>query len=73
MACFDRLKLVARGPSLGGVESLASLPAHTTHASLSPEERAAEGIAEGHMRISVGLEGGQRILEDLRQAMDIAR
>jgi methionine-gamma-lyase len=71
MRCFDRLQLVARGPSLGSVESLASLPAYTTHAALSPEERAAEGIAEGHMRISVGLEGGERILADLRQALGL--
>ncbi len=72
MRCFDRLRLVARGPSLGGVESLASLPAHTTHASLSPEERAAEGIAEGHMRVSVGLEGAELIMADLRQALGLS-
>lgn len=68
MRCFDRLQVVARAPSFGGVESLASLPAHTTHAGLSPKERAAQGIMEGHVRVSVGLEGADRVLADLLQA-----
>lgn len=66
---FDRLRLVARAPSLGGVESLASLPAHSTHAGLTPEERAARGIAPGLVRVSVGLEGADRIVADLLQAL----
>jgi cystathionine beta-lyase/cystathionine gamma-synthase len=66
---FDSLSLVARAPSLGGVESLASLPAHSTHAGLSPEERASRGIAAGLVRVSVGLEGADRIAADLLQAL----
>lgn len=68
-AAFDRLQLVARAPSLGGVESLASLPAYTTHAALSPEQRRAAGIPDGLLRISVGIEGTAAILHDLRQAL----
>lgn len=68
-AVFDRLQLVARAPSLGGVESLASLPAFTTHASLTPEQRATAGIPEGLIRIAVGLEGGEAILADVRAAL----
>ena len=66
---FDRLRHIARAPSLGGVESLATLPAFTTHAALSPAQRAAAGIADGLLRIAVGLEGAEVLLEDLRQAL----
>ena len=68
-AVFDALHLVARGPSLGSVESLASLPAYTTHAPLSPEERQAAGIPDGLLRISVGLEGAAAIAADIEQAV----
>jgi cystathionine beta-lyase/cystathionine gamma-synthase len=64
-AVFDRLRVIARAPSLGGIESLATLPAYTTHAPLSPEQRAEAGIADGLMRLSVGLEGADVLLEDL--------
>jgi cystathionine gamma-synthase len=66
---FDRLQRIARAPSLGGIESLATLPAFTTHAALSPAQRAAAGIPEGLMRVSVGLEGADVLLADLRTAL----
>jgi len=66
---FDALEVVAKAPSLGGVESLASLPCFTTHAAVPPEERQQAGIGNGMIRISVGLEGAERILLDLRQAL----
>jgi len=66
---FDRLRRIAKAPSLGGVESLATLPAFTTHAGLSPAERARAGIPDGLMRIAVGLEGVDVLLADLRQAI----
>ena len=68
-AVFDRLELIARAPSLGSVESLASLPSFTTHAPLSAEERRRAGIAEGLVRIAVGLEGADALLTDLRRAI----
>lgn len=68
-AVFDGLKVVAKGPSLGGVESLASLPCFTTHAAVPPEERLQAGIGDGMIRVSVGLEGAARILRDLLQAL----
>ena len=68
-AVFDRLQLIARAPSLGSVESLASLPSFTTHAALSAEERQRAGIAEGLVRIAVGLEGAEELLADLRRAI----
>ncbi len=68
-AAFDRLRHIARAASLGGVETLATLPAFTTHAALSAAERARAGIADGLMRIAVGLEGADVLLADLRQAI----
>ncbi len=66
---YDRLRRIARAPSLGGVESLATLPAFTTHAALSPAQRARAGIPDGLMRIAVGLEGADALLDDVRQAL----
>ncbi len=57
-----RLRLAAVAPSLGGVETLVSLPRLTSHRSLSSAERARAGIDDGFVRISVGIEG----LDDLR-------
>jgi cystathionine beta-lyase/cystathionine gamma-synthase len=68
-AVFDRLRRIARAASLGGVESLATLPAFTTHASLSPEQRHAAGIPDGLLRIAIGLEPPDELLADLQQAI----
>jgi methionine-gamma-lyase len=70
MQFMDALQLVTRAVSLGDAESLAQHPASMTHATYTPEERAAHGIAEGLVRLSVGLEDIDDILEDLRQALD---
>lgn len=64
---FDRLQHVARAASLGGVESLATLPAFTTHAALSAA-RAQAGIPDGLLRVAVH-EGAEVLLHDLRQAI----
>ncbi|MGC6486199.1 MAG: trans-sulfuration enzyme family protein [Planctomycetota bacterium] len=69
LAALDRLQVIARGASLGGVETLATVPAYTTHAPLSPAERAAAGISDGLMRVAVGLEPVEELLADLRQAI----
>ena len=67
---WDRLKLVARAASLGGVESLASLPILFSHTGYSPEELAAAGVDEGMVRLSVGLEDAEDLIADLKQALD---
>ena len=67
---FDRLRRFARAASLGGVESLASLPAFTSHASLGPDGLVRAGIAPGLIRLSIGLEIAEVLLADLRQALD---
>lgn len=68
-AAFDRLRHIARAASLGGVESLATLPAFTTHAALSPAQRQQAGIPDGLLRVAVGLEGAEVLLADLLQAI----
>lgn len=68
-AAFDRLRHIARAASLGGVESLATLPAFTTHAALSPAQRHQAGIPDGLLRVAVGLEGPEVLLHDLLQAI----
>jgi len=63
------LKLFLNAESLGGVESLASHSATTTHAALSEGERAALGITEGLVRLSVGIEDKDDLIADLEQAL----
>ncbi|MBI5850423.1 MAG: aminotransferase class I/II-fold pyridoxal phosphate-dependent enzyme [Planctomycetes bacterium] len=72
MAAFDRFAVVARAPSLGGVETNASIPAHTTHAALSPEQRRELGIGEGAIRLSIGLEPRERILDDVLRSLGLS-
>jgi methionine-gamma-lyase len=67
---WDRLKLVARAASLGGVESLASLPILFSHTGYSADELAAAGVDEGMVRLSVGLEDADDLIADLQQALD---
>ena len=62
-------KLFALAESLGGVESLIELPAPMTHASVPAEERAKIGIADGLVRLSVGIEDGEDLRADLEAAL----
>lgn len=68
-AFLRRLRLIVHTVSLGGVETLATRPAATSHASLSPEEREEAGIAEGLVRLSVGIESPADLIVDLEQAL----
>ena len=68
---MDALRLVTRAVSLGDAESLAQHPASMTHSTYTPEERAAHGISEGLVRLSVGLEEVEDILADIAQALDL--
>ncbi|MFZ0661227.1 MAG: PLP-dependent aspartate aminotransferase family protein [Acidobacteriaceae bacterium] len=65
-----RVKICTLGESLGGVETLMSHPATMTHASIGAEGRAKLGITDGLVRISVGIENVDDLLEDLSQALD---
>jgi cystathionine gamma-synthase/cystathionine gamma-lyase len=62
-------RLFSLAESLGGVESLISHPATMTHASIPAEERERRGITDNLIRLSVGIEDGGDLLEDLRQAL----
>jgi cystathionine beta-lyase/cystathionine gamma-synthase len=55
--------------SLGGIESLISFPVTMSHASMTPEARAAAGISEKTVRVSVGLEHSEDLIADLKQAL----
>ena len=66
---LNQVKLCALAESLGGVETLISLPALMTHASMPPEIRERVGITEGLVRLSVGIEDVEDIIEDLDQAL----
>ena len=66
---YDRLQLVARAASLGGVESLASLPVHSSHHGLDAEELRAAGVAAGMVRLSIGVEDEADLAADLEQAL----
>ncbi len=57
--------------SLGGVESLVEHPALMTHASIPPEQRAAIGIDDGMVRLSVGIEDADDLIADLDQALAV--
>ncbi len=67
---FERAQLPVIAPSLGGIETLLTRPATTSHSGLSPEERAEMGITDGLVRVSVGIENTNDLIEDFRQALD---
>jgi cystathionine beta-lyase/cystathionine gamma-synthase len=67
---LNRVRLMALAESLGGVETLIGHPASMTHASVPPERRAAIGLTESLVRISVGIEDTEDLIADLRQALD---
>lgn len=64
------LRLFALAESLGGVESLVCVPARMTHASVPPERRAAMGLNDGLVRLSVGIEDADDLIADLAEALD---
>ena len=71
-AVATSLQLFRFAPSLGGVESLVTLPAFTSHVQLGPEGRARAGISESCIRLSVGIEEADDLWADLEQALERA-
>lgn len=67
---IDRLQLIQVAVSLGGVETLVSTPADTSHAGLSTEERQKMGITDSLIRLSAGLEHPDDLMQDLNQALN---
>ncbi|MGD8282899.1 MAG: aminotransferase class I/II-fold pyridoxal phosphate-dependent enzyme [Desulfobacterales bacterium] len=68
---MDHLNVIKLATSLGGVTSLANQPITNTHAALSPEDRAKAGVSESLVRLSVGIENTDLLIEDLKQALGI--
>ncbi len=67
---IDALQMCTRAVSLGTLDTLLSHPASMSHAGLKPEERHAYGISDGLIRMSIGIENIEDILEDLDQALE---
>jgi len=65
----DAIELFSLAESLGGVESLAAHPATMTHAAMSPEARAAAGLVDGLLRLSVGIEAIEDLKRDLERGL----
>ncbi len=66
---YDRLELVARAASLGGVESLASLPVHTSHYGVPEDKLREAGVDPGMVRLSLGVEDADDLVADVLQAL----
>lgn len=66
---LQSLKVFTLAESLGGYESLAELPSVMTHASVPAEQRAVLGITDALVRISVGLEDSQDLINDIKEAL----
>jgi cystathionine beta-lyase/cystathionine gamma-synthase len=68
---IEHVTLPISAPSLGGVESLITRPATTSHSGMTPEERSRAGIAEGLIRFSVGLEATEDLVEDFTRSLAV--
>jgi cystathionine beta-lyase len=68
-AIVKKLRYFSLGESLGGVESLVGHPATMTHAALPKEEREAQGILDGLLRLSIGIESVDDLMDDLNRAL----
>jgi cystathionine beta-lyase/cystathionine gamma-synthase len=69
---LDALELALAAPSLGGVETLVSLPRYTSHVGWTPAEREASGIPDGFVRLSIGIEDADDLIADLSRALRAA-
>jgi cystathionine gamma-synthase len=69
LGVLSKLKIICIGPSLGGVESLITHPATVSYYKSTKEERLALGIKDGLIRLAVGIENAEDIIEDLSQAL----
>jgi len=65
----EALRLFTLAPSLGGVESLVSIPVLTSHAMISAEQRQKMGVTEQLIRLSVGIENAGDLIADIEQAL----
>jgi len=71
-AVVDRLRVFTIAPSLGGPESLVTLPVATSHHGMPAQERQRRGISDSMLRLSIGLEDPEDLIADLRHALNTA-
>jgi cystathionine beta-lyase/cystathionine gamma-synthase len=69
LTLLDNLKIPKQATSLGGVESLISLPYNTSHAGFTAKQRSNMGINPGCIRLSVGIEDAEDLIADFEQAL----
>ena len=69
ISIVENLKIFTLAESLGGVESLAGHPASMTHASIPKDQRELSGVVDSLIRLSVGIEDVEDLIEDLKQAI----
>jgi cystathionine beta-lyase/cystathionine gamma-synthase len=67
---MQRAAIPIKAPSLGGVETLVTRPSTTSHSGMSPEDRERLGISDGLVRVSVGIEATDELIEDFDQALN---
>jgi cystathionine beta-lyase/cystathionine gamma-synthase len=70
--CLRAFRIITHAPSLGGCETLVSEPRYTSHAALTAEQRAAAGIPDGFLRLSLGLEDVEDLIADLERGLAAA-
>lgn len=70
---MDSVELISLATSLGNVDSLIQHSASMSHAAMSKEEREAVGIADGQVRLSVGIEEAEEIIKDLNHALNYVK
>jgi len=66
---LDRLQMATHSANLGDTRTIVTHPASTTHSKLTAEERAAVGISDGLIRVSVGLEHPDDVIRDIEEAL----
>jgi len=67
----ESLRLFSLAPSLGGVDSLVTIPVLTSHGMISPEHRQKMGVTDQLIRLSVGIENADDLIADLAQALTV--
>ena len=67
----EGLHLFALAPSLGGVDSIVTLPVLTSHSMISAEQRQKMGVTEQLVRLSIGIENADDLIADLEQALTV--
>ena len=67
--CYDRLQIIKRAASLGGIESLVSMPVLTSQWGHTDQQLEAAGVTRGMLRLSVGLEDAADLIADLDQSL----